>query len=431
MEVVNIGIIGFGTVGSGVVKLLKKNASLIKKRTGMEIKIKKIADLDTERDRDIKVDRKIITEYAEEIIHDVHIQIVVELIGGIHPAKDYIIESLKRGKAVVTANKALLAEAGEEIFRVAVENNQDIYFEASVCGGVPVIKTIREGTIANRIRYLSGIINGTANYILSKMDGEGLTFKDALEDAQKRGFAEADPALDIEGIDSAHKLIILGSLIFGIPLKLNDVYVEGISSLSPLDLRFAQEFGYTVKLLAVAKEVSRKLQFRVHPALINRNHPLASVKEVYNAVYMEGDAIGKLLLYGKGAGQMPTASAVVTDIVDIMRNLRFKMPQRIPPITYSAKKRCDITPMDSLRCAFYLRIMAVDKPGVLAQISRILGEHNISIASVVQKDRRKHGAVPIVMMTHEAVEKDTTSAIRKIDNLSVVREKTVRIRVEE
>ena len=429
MEKVNIGIIGFGTVGSGVVKLLNKNLSILKKRVGVELKIKKIADIDTKKNRGIKIDKKILTKDAREIIDDPEIKIVVELMGGIHPAKEYIIDSFKKGKAVVTANKALLAEEGKEIFKTALENNQDIYFEASVCGGIPIIKTIREGMIANKIGYLAGIINGTANYILSKME-EGLTFKQALMDAQKKGIAEKNPSLDIEGTDAAHKLVILGSLIFGIPLTLKDIYREGISSLTPLDLKFAKEFGYAVKLLAVAKETNGSFQFRVNPALIDTEHPLATVKDVYNAVYIEGDATGKLLFYGKGAGQMPSASAVISDIADIARNLRFKTRMRIPPITYS-KNSYKIIPMDQLKSSYYLRIMAVDKPGVLSNISHILGDNNISIASVFQKERNKEEAVPIVMMTHEATEKNISVAIKKINKLSVIKENTVRIRVEE
>ncbi len=429
MKVVNIGIIGFGNIGSGVVKLLNRNSSILKKRVGIEIKVKKIADIDIKKHRDIKIDKKILTKDAREIIDDPAIEIVVELIGGIHPAKEYIIDSIKNGKAVVTANKALLAEEGKEIFKTAINNNQDIYFEASVCGGIPIIKIIREGMIANHINYLAGIINGTANYILSKME-KGLTFKQALQDAQNKGVAERNPSLDIEGTDAAHKLVILGSLIFGIPLTLKDIYTEGISSLTPLDIKFAQEFGYVIKLLAVAKETSGNFQFRVQPALIDTEHPLATVKDVYNAVYLEGDATGKLLFYGKGAGQMPTASAVLNDIVDIARNLHFKTRMRIPPISY-LKKSYKVMPVEQLKSSYYLRIMAVDKPGVLSKISNILGKNNISIASVFQKERNKEEAVPIVMMTHEATEKNISMAIKKIDKLPFIKENTVRIRVEE
>jgi len=429
MKKIYIGIIGFGNIGAGVVKLLKKNFSLIKERAGIEIRIKKAADIDLKKSRGIKIDKNVLTKDAHEIIDDPQIKIVVELIGGIHPAKEYIISSLEKGKAVVTANKALLAEKGQELFKAASQNNQDIYFEASVCGGIPIIKTIREAMIANRINYMAGIINGTANYILSRME-EGLTFKQALIDAQKKGVAERNPYLDIEGIDAAHKLVILGSLIFDIPLTLKDIYNEGISSLTPLDLKFAKEFGYAVKLLAVAKETNGNFQFRVQPSLIDIEHPLATVKDEYNAVYIQGDATGKLLFYGKGAGQIPTASAVLSDIVDIARNLQSKTQMRIPPITYL--RNCyKVMPLEQLKSSYYLRIMAVDKPGVLAKVSNILGEHNISIASVFQKERNKAEAVPIVMMTHEAKEKDIRIAIQKIDKLPAVKGNTVRIRVEE
>ena len=429
MKKINIGIIGLGTIGSGVIKLLGKNSSIIKKRVGVDLYIKRIAEVNTKKSKGLKLNKKILTKDARVLINDPGIDIIVELIGGINPAKKYIINSLRNGKSVVTANKALLAEAGKEIFKTAINNKRDIYFEASVCSGIPIIKMIREGMIANRIDYLAGIINGTANYILNKME-EGLNFKQALKYAQKRGIAEQDPSLDIKGIDAAHKLVILGSLIFGIPLKLKDIYTEGISSLTPLDINFAKEFGYVVKLLAVAKETKGNFQFRVQPSLINREHPLATVKDAYNAIYVRGNATGRLLFYGKGAGQMPTASAVLSDVVDIARNLQFEKRIRIAPVVYS-KNSYKVMPIEKLRSLYYLRIMAVDKPGVLAKISNILGKNNISIASVFQKGRNKEEAVPIVMMTHEATEKNISTAIKKIDKLPAIKGKSVRIRVEE
>ena len=429
MEKINLGIIGYGNIGSGVVKLLKKNSSTIKKRSNVELNIRKIAETNIKKLKGVKLEKKIFTKNAQEIINDPDIDIVVELIGGIHPAKELIVNSLKKGKSVVTANKALLAEAGKKIFQTAMDNNRDIYFEASVCGGIPIIKTIREGMVANRINYLAGIINGTANYILSRME-EGFEFKQALKYAKKQGIAEQDPSLDIKGTDAAHKLVILGSLIFGIPLTLENIHVEGISSLTPLDIKFAKEFGYAVKLLAVAKEKDGGFQFRVQPCLINKEHPLATIKDVYNAVYIQGDATGKLLFYGKGAGQMPTASAVLSDIVDVARNLQFKNRMRIAPIIYS-KKSYKVIPIEKLKSLYYLRIMVMDKPGVLSKISHILGEHNISIASVFQKGRNKQGAVPIVMMTHEATGENINKAIQKIDKLPTVKGNTVKIRVEK
>ncbi|MFH1548402.1 MAG: homoserine dehydrogenase [Candidatus Omnitrophota bacterium] len=428
MKKIYIGIIGFGNIGSGTVKLLKKNFALIKKRIGMEIHVKRIADIDVKKNRGIKIDRKTFTKDAEEVINDPKIQIVLELMGGIHPAKEYIIQSLKKGKAVVTANKALLAEEGREILKTALDNNQDIYFGASVCGGIPIIKIIREGMLANRINYMAGIINGTANYILSRME-EGFTFKQALIDAQKKGVAEKNPSLDIEGTDTAHKLVILGSLIFNIPLTLSNIYTEGISLLTPMDLKFAKEFGYVIKLLAIAKENNGNFQFRVHPALIDTKHPLATVKDEYNAVYIEGNATGKMLFYGKGAGQMPTASAILSDVIDIARNFKSKTCMRIPPIV-SYEKSYKVIPLQQLKSSYYLRMMAIDKPGVLAKIANILAEYKISIASVFQKERNKAEAVPIVMMTHEATEKNISTAIKKIDKLPAVKGNTVRIRVE-
>lgn len=428
MKKIYIGIIGFGNIGNGTVKLLKKNFALIKKRIGMEIHIKKIADIDVKKNRGIKIDGKTFTKDAEEVINDPKIQIVLELMGGIHPAKEYIIQSLKKGKAVVTANKALLAEEGREILKTALDNKQDIYFGASVCGGIPIIKIIREGMLANRINYMAGIINGTANYILSRME-EGFTFKQALIDAQKKGVAEKNPSLDIEGTDAAHKLAILGSLIFNIPLTLSNIYTEGISLLTPMDLKFAKEFGYVIKLLAIAKENNGNFQFRVHPALIDTKHPLATVKDEYNAVYIEGNATGEMLFYGKGAGQMPTASAILSDVIDIARNFKSKTCMRIPPIV-SYEKSYKVIPLQQLKSSYYLRMMAIDKPGVLAKIANILAEYKISIASVFQKERNKAEAVPIVMMTHEATEKNISTAIKKIDKLPAVKGNTVRIRVE-
>jgi len=430
MDKVNIGIIGFGTVGSGVVRILNRNSALIQQRVGIRPVIKRVGDIDIRRKRGVKISPQILTTEVESIINDPQIEVIVELIGGIDPAKKYILKSLRKGKPVVTANKALLAEQGEEIFRVANEHNVDIYFEASVCGGIPIIKMIKEGLVANRIEYLLGIINGTANYILTEMEDKGETFKNALLKAQRCGFAEADPRLDIQGWDAAHKLTILGSLIYGSPLSLKDVYVEGISHLAPEDLDYAKEFDYIVKLLGIVKEVkNQKIELRVHPTLIKRDHPLAPVKGVSNAVFLKSKEVGDLLLYGQGAGQMPTASAVVSDIVEVMRNLRRKSSQRVPPIAY-LKKLYKVIPMGELRISYYLRIMAVDQPGVLAKISGILGKHKISIASAFQKQRQKSKAVPIILMTHQCKEKNINAALNEINKLAVVKEKVLKIRVE-
>ena len=430
MDKVNIGIIGFGTIGSGVVKILKRNCSLIQERVGIRPVIAKVADIDITTDRGVRIAPALLTTDAETIINDPQIHIVVELIGGINPAKKYILKSLRKGKAVVTANKALLAEHGEEIFSVANQSNTDIYFEGSVCGGIPIIKVIKEGLVANRIEGLLGIINGTANYILTEMEEKRETFKNALLRAQKEGFAEADPSLDIQGWDAAHKLTILGSLIYGTPLSVEDIYVEGISELTPDDLDHAQEFNCTVKLLGIVKEVKdKKIGLRVHPTLIKRDHPLAPVKGVNNAVFLKGKEVGELLLYGQGAGQKPTASAVVSDIVEVMRNLRMKSPQRVPPIKY-LQNPYKIVPIAELVTSYYLRIMAVDQPGVLAQISGILGKYKISIASAFQKQRQKDKAVPIILMTHQCKERDLNTALQEINELPVVKEKVLRIRVE-
>jgi homoserine dehydrogenase len=427
VETIKIGLIGFGTVGTGVFRLLKENRELIAERCGGYIDVVRIAAKNLRKKRALSSGRVILTRDVTGLLRDSQIQIIVELIGGIHPAKDFILEAFKNGKDVVTANKALLAECGAELFEAARKYGRNLFFEGSVGGGIPVIKSFREGLAGNHIKAIYGIVNGTSNYILSKMSLEAVDFHQALKEAQDLGYAEADPTLDLEGIDSAHKLTILASLAYGSWINFKKVYVEGITQISQIDIGFARQFGYTVKLLAIAKEKGDSVEARVHPTLIPSDFLLSSVHGVYNAVYYDGDYVGKGLLYGRGAGEKPTASAVVSDLVDAMRHLGLK--NKRSPIV--AKKMKKIQPIDDLECRCYLRFSALDQPGVLAKIAGILSEHKISISSVIQPERHKSGPVPVVIMTHRAKESDFRASIQKIDRLTAIKHPTLRIRVEE
>jgi len=427
---ISIGLIGFGTVGAGVVKILLDKGDDLKSRLGFPIVIGKIADLDIKRDRGVKLPPGILIKDAREIIKDPSIDIVVELIGGIHPAKDIILSAIKNGKHVVTANKALLATEGTEIFSAAEKNMVELGFEGTVAGGIPIIRVVREALVGDRIEAIYGIINGTSNYILTRMTEEGIEFSKALKDAQRLGYAEADPTLDVEGIDSAHKLAILGSLSFGIPLSFKKIFTEGITRITPLDIAFALELGYKVKLLAIAKQADREIELRVHPTMLPEDYLIAKVDGVFNAIYIEGDAVGSTLYYGRGAGDMPTGSAVVSDIVDIARDIKMGSVGRIPGLGQRLDEKVDlkIKEMEDVASRYYFRFSAIDKPGVLSKISGILGSNNISIESVIQKGRKKEKAVPLVMMTHEAKEKDVVHSLREIDKLSVIAGKSIYIR---
>ncbi|OGP64149.1 MAG: homoserine dehydrogenase [Deltaproteobacteria bacterium RBG_16_42_7] len=427
---VSVGIIGFGTVGTGVVKILLKKSQELENKLGFPLIIGKIADIDIKRKRNISVPANILVTDGMEVIEDPAIDIVVELIGGIHPAKEYILKALKRRKHVVTANKALLATEGSDIFKVARENNVELGFEAAVAGGIPIIKIVREALIGNKIQAIYGIINGTSNYILTKMTGENLDFATALKEAQALGYAEADPTLDIGGIDAAHKLALLGSLSFGMKVDLKKIYTEGITKITPLDINFASEFGYTIKLLAIAKQISNEIELRVHPTMLPKEHLISNVNGVFNAVYVEGDSIGPALFYGKGAGEMPTGSAVVSDIADIARNIKKGAINRIQEVGFMQKAGFKIKKMEDVQSCYYFRFSVLDKPGVLSKISGILGKNNISIKSVIQKGRRKEKAVPLVMMTHKAKERDVVYAMKEINKLPVVSGKPLYIRVE-
>ncbi|MBI5888486.1 MAG: homoserine dehydrogenase [Deltaproteobacteria bacterium] len=433
MQKINVGLIGFGTVGTGVVKVLKENAAVIKDRVGAEICLKRVADKDTARDRGVKLDDGVLIDDAMAVINDPEISIVIELVGGTTIAKDFILAALDKGKHVVTANKALLSTHGEEIFKKASAKGLDIGFEASVAGGIPIIKSLREGLAANKIDSIYGIINGTANYILSKMTNDGGKFEDVLRRAQEKGYAETDPSYDVDGIDTAHKLAILINLAYGTYIKLEDIYTEGIRHISSIDIKFAKEFGYRIKLLAIAKSVEGKLEARVHPTMIPATHPLATVDGVFNAVHVRGNAVGSVMFYGLGAGMMPTASAVTADIIDIARNMKKGISSRLSPLSYveDAVKDVRIKAIDTLEIPYYLRFLAIDKPGALSKIAGVLGAHNISISSVIQKDRKVGGAVPLVILTHNALEKELRGAVEEIGKMDIIFEKPVFVRIEE
>ena len=433
MKEVKVGLIGFGTVGSGVVKILQKNSKLIEKRMGAKIVLKRIADIDVKTDRGVKLRPGILTTKADDVIKDPEIDIVMELIGGIEPAKTFILKAIQNGKHIITANKALLALHGDEIFRAAQHSGVDVNFEASVGGGIPLIRSIKEGLVANRIHSIFGILNGTSNYILSKMTDEGRSFKEVLKEAQEKGYAEADPTYDIEGIDAAHKLAILIRLAFGTSIQFKEIFIGGISEITPLDIQFGREFGYRIKLLAITKTDQGKIEARVHPTLIPEGHLLSTVEGVFNAIFIKGDAIGPTLFYGQGAGQMPTGSAVVSDLVELGRNLLVRTQgRRVPLLSYqeSAIEKIPLKKMGDVVMRFYMRFSALDRPGVLSRISGILGKNEISISAVIQKGRKINGAVPIVMMTHEAKEENLHRALREIDRLNVILGKTIFIRVE-
>jgi homoserine dehydrogenase len=428
MKPINIGILGLGTIGSGVVKLLTEHAGLLDRRVGAKLRIKKIAEVGTPR---IPVDPKLLTTDAMEVINDPQIDIVVELIGGTTIAKTLCLEAVNKGKHLVTANKALLGEHGLEIYRAAAEKRVDLGFEASVCGAIPIIRSVREGLVANRILSIMGIVNGTTNYILSKMSESGQAFAAVLAEAQAKGYAEADPTLDVGGFDAAHKLQILASLAYGSYIRFSDIYIEGIQKIDALDIAFAKDLGCRIKLLAIAKEEQGELEVRVHPTMIPETHLLASVGGVYNAVHIRGDSCGSLMFSGRGAGQMPTASSVVADIVEIAHNIIFHRPSRASLLpTTSVGVEVTLRPMERIRSRYYLRVMAVDKPGVLSKISGVLGEYHISIASMIQKGRAEAAAVPIVMLTHEAVEGNMQKALKRINQLDVVAQETICVRVE-
>jgi homoserine dehydrogenase len=433
MKQVNVGIIGFGTVGAGTVEVLLNNRDIISNRVGSEIIVKKIADLDLDSDRGITIESGILTREAMEVIEDPDIHVVVELMGGIDKAKEYILKAMENGKHVVTANKALLAEFGKEIYQAADTYGVSIAFEASVGGGIPVVRSFREGLSANHIQTIMGILNGTSNYILTRMTERELPYNEAVQEAIDLGYAEDPPTLDVDGTDAAHKLAILVSIAFGVPVSFNRIYRQGIDKLTPEDIRFAREFGYCIKLLAVARNRAGKVAARVHPCMVPLGHIMASVNGVYNAIYLEGDFVGPNLYYGLGAGRRPSGSAVVSDIIYLARQIRKGVNKLIPPLAHVRPQddAISIQPIDELNTAYYFRFAAVDKPGVLSKISGVLGDHEISIASVIQKGREEKGSVPVVMLTHKAQESNVIKALSLMEDLDVLTDETIMVRVEE
>jgi len=428
---INVGIIGFGTVGTGTARILLDNADIIRRRLGAPIVLKKISDLDVKRDRGISLKGIQLTTDAQDIFTDSEIDVVVELIGGYKPAKEFILEAIKNKKHVVTANKALLAVHGEEIYASAEKSGVTLGFEASVAGGIPILAAVRNGLAANNIKSIYGIVNGTCNYILTLMTNAGRKFEDVLKEAQSMGYAEADPTFDIEGIDSAHKLAVLTMLAYGTPVKFEDIYTEGISKITPIDIDFAKELGYKIKLLAITKMVNGEVEARVHPTMLPEEYPIATVDGVFNALSIVGDAVGSTMFYGRGAGDMPTGSAVVSDIIDIGRDILAGCTNRTPVAAFRERANLKIRKMEEITSCYYLRFSAMDKPGVLSRISGVLGKNNISISSVIQKGRGTAAAVPLVMMSHEAVERDVRKALAEINKMDCVAGSTMVIRVEE
>ncbi len=434
MKPINVGLLGIGTVGGGTFTVLRRNQEEITRRAGRAIVLKMIADKDVKKARKLVGKSAIVTADAMEVVNHPDIDIVVELIGGTTVAKQFILKAIKNGKHVVTANKALLAKHGNEIFAAAHKHGVMVAFEAAVAGGIPIIKALREGLTANRVEWIAGIINGTSNYILSEMRNTGASFAEALHQAQALGYAEADPTFDIEGIDAAHKLTILAAISFGIPMQFDKAYTEGISKLTREDIRYAEELGYRIKLLGITKRTPKGIELRVHPTLIPARRLIANVEGVMNAVLVKGDAVGATMYYGAGAGAEPTASAVVADLVDVTRMHTADRKHRVPHLAFQPDALTDtpILPMSEVQTSYYLRLRAFDKPGVLADITRVLADSGISIDAMVQKEPSEgEEQVDIIMLTHETVEKHINAAIRKIERLSTISGKVIRIRLEE
>ena len=430
MRNVNVGIIGFGTVGSGVVRALIEKRAFLRRRLGASVNVVKVCDINLRKKRPVTIKKALLTRNIDDVINDPSIDIIVELVGGIAVARDVILRAMNNQKHVVTANKALLSEEKKMLFKEAEKNSVELRYEASVAGGIPIIKAMREGLVANKVKSIYGIINGTSNYILSEMSEKNISFNAALEQAKKKGYAERRPALDIEGYDSAHKLAILASLAFGIDVTPDNIYVEGITNISDYDIRYAKDMGYAIRLLAIAKKIGNELELRVHPTLVSVEHPLASVDSNFNAVFLDTDMMGDTLFYGKGAGADPAASAVVSDIIDVARNIIGESKACVPSIVYD--KQVDrIKKKDDFYTSYYVRFAAIDKPGVLAKIAKVLAQHKISIANVSQKARKRERIVPIVMLTHMAKEKELSKALAEIDKLNVIRKSAVVIRSEK
>ncbi|MBP2625632.1 MAG: homoserine dehydrogenase [Firmicutes bacterium] len=424
-KIVHAGLLGMGTVGTGVVKILAKNAHDILQKVGMPVNIKKIMVRQLDKPRNVDSNAEFTTN-IDDIINDKDIDIVVELMGGIEPAKDYILQALRAGKHVITANKDVVAKCGQEILQVAEENKVDFLFEASVAGGIPIIRPLKQCLAANKISEVVGIINGTTNYMLTKMTNEGLDFDSVLAEAQAKGYAEADPTADVGGLDAARKIAILASIAFGSRVSVDDVYVEGITNISKADIGYAKELGYVIKLLAIAKDDERGIDVRVHPAFIPSSHPLASVHDVFNAIYIKGDAVGETMFYGRGAGEMPTASAVVADIIDVARNIKHNANSRILCTCFEEKSFC---PVEQTESPYYIRLLVEDKPGVLAAIAGAFGAQLVSLHSVIQKSKVANCS-ELVLITNQVADASLRLAINTLAGLSVVNKVCNVIRVE-
>lgn len=430
MKKIHVGLIGFGTVGSGLAQTLFEQKERLIRKTGAEFVLSRVADIHIDS-LPKQFSETALSKDANDIFTDPEIDVVVELIGGMEPARTFLLTAIKHGKHVVTANKALLSIHGKEIFEAAVASNVEVGFEASVGGGIPLIKSLKEGLVANKIEAIMGIMNGTANYILTKMTDDGVPFAEVLKDAQAQGFAEADPTYDVEGIDTAHKLAILMTIAYGKYVHLDDINTEGISNIKPVDIDFAREFGCRIKLLAISQNHGTHVEARVHPTMVPDSHMLANINGAYNAIQFTGDTVGNVLLYGLGAGMMPTGSAVAADVVDIGRNILCGSINRVPALSYLPENigTPAITPMSALTCPYYFRITAMDNPGVLATIAGIFKKHHISIKSVIQKSRHENEPVYIVIHTHLANEESVQGAIAELDSLEVCTQPTVKIRI--
>ncbi len=426
MDKVNIAILGLGTVGQGVVKILQENEELWSKKCHSVIKIKKVYVRNVQKKRDVDLPAGVITNNWQEIVNDPEIKVIIELMGGIEPARTYILEALAKGKNIVTANKDLLAEHGEELFKACEGKGQDLYFEASVGGGIPIINPLKQSLLANNIEKVMGIINGTTNYILTRMAQAGLSFEKALQEAQELGYAEADPTADVEGLDAARKIAILSSIAFHTRVKLQDVYVEGITGISPEDINYARELGYAIKLLGIGSSDGENVEVRVHPALIPLKHPLANVNDAFNAIFVKGDAVGDTMFYGRGAGQLPTASSVVGDLLEVINNLRTQSTGRLACTCYEGRQ---IKTIGEVMTNYFLRLHVLDRPGVLASIAGVFGNHGVSLASVVQKGCFTDMA-ELAVITHQVKEKDIQDALKVIKEMSITKEIVSVIRVE-
>src|SRR5450830_202572 len=434
MKQINVGLLGIGTVGGGTFNVLKRNQEEISRRAGYSIKITTVADRDIARAKEITAGAAEVTDDAFSVVSDPAIDVVVELIGGYTLAKDLVLKAIENGKHVVTANKALIALHGNEIFAAAQKKGVIVAYEAAVAGGIPIIKALREGLAANKIEWIAGIINGTTNFILTEMREKGLAFADVLGEAQLLGYAEADPTFDVEGIDAAHKLTIMSAIGFGIPMQFDKAYTEGITKLTAKDIRYAEELGYRVKLLGITKRTDKGVELRVHPTLIPEKRLIANVNGAMNAVVVKGDAVGPTLYYGAGAGAEPTASAVIADLVDVARMHNASVEQRVPYLAFQPEqiKSLAILPIDAISSAYYLRMRASDKPGVLADVTKILGDRQISIDAMMQKEPQDNETeADIIILTHITVEKNMNSAIAAIEALPAIVGSVTRLRMEE